>query len=67
MFWGIYGIWVPKVPNLIEEMEVLALVKAQDLGIQTGEPIILTGATPAGTRGTNFMKILNANNDGAKD
>ena len=67
LFWGIYGIWVPKVPNLIEEMEVLALVKAQDLGIQTGEPIILTGATPAGTRGTNFMKILNANNDGAKD
>ena len=48
-------------------MEVLALVKAHDLGIQTGEPIILTGATPAGTRGTNFMKILNANNDGVKD
>lgn len=67
LFWGIYGIWVPKVPNLIEEMEVLALVKAHDLGIQTGESIILTGATPAGTRGTNFMKILNANNDGAKD
>lgn len=67
LFWGIYGIWVPKVPNLIEEMEVLALVKAHDLGIQTGEPIILTGATPAGTRGTNFMKILNANNDGVKD
>ena len=66
-FWGIYGICVPKVPNLIEEMEVLALVKAHDLGIQTGEPIILTGATPAGTRGTNFMKILNANNDGVKD
>lgn len=67
LFWGIYGIWVPKVPNLIEEMEVLALVKAHDLGIQTGESIILTGATPAGTRGTNFMKILNANNDGVKD
>lgn len=61
MFWGIYGIYVPKLPNLIEEMEVLTLVKARDLNVKTGEPIILTGATPAGAKVTNFMKILNAN------
>lgn len=66
MFWGVYGIYVPKLPNLIEEMEVLTLVKARDLNVKPGEPIILTGATPAGAKLTNFMKILNAN-DIAKD
>lgn len=62
LFWGVYGILVPKVPNLIEEMEVLTLLKARDLGVKPGEAVILTGATPAGSKGTNFMKILTLNN-----
>ncbi|MCH5180891.1 MAG: pyruvate kinase [Erysipelotrichales bacterium] len=62
LFWGVYGILVPKVPNLIEEMEVLAIIKARDLGVDTGDTVILTGGTPAGAKGTNFMKILTLKN-----
>ena len=59
MFWGIYGILVERVPKTIEEMEVLAIDKARELGIEHGNSIILTGATPAGVAVTNFMKIIN--------
>lgn len=59
--WGVYGVYVPYVPQFIEEMEVLALVKAHQLGIPAGSPIILTGGTPTGAGRTNFMKIINVN------
>ena len=45
----------------IEEMEVLALKVARDLGFKEGEPIILVGGTPTGAGKTNFMRILNVN------
>lgn len=59
--WGVNSLYAPFVPQLIEEMEVLALVKAHMLGIKAGEPIIVTGGTPTGAGKTNFMKIINVN------
>lgn len=57
--WGVYPVYVPSIPQFIEEMEVLALFKAKQLGIPAGSPIILTGGTPTGAGKTNFMKIIN--------
>lgn len=42
-------------------MEALALVKAHELQIPAGTPIIITGGTPTGVSKTNFMKIVNVN------
>lgn len=56
--WGVYPILIPSMPQFIEEMEALALVKARQLGIEPGSPIILTGGTPTGASKTNFMKII---------
>ena len=39
-------------------MEVLALLKARELKLPEGSPIILTGGTPTGTNKNNFMKII---------
>ena len=43
-------------------MEVLALMKARQLGIKEGSPIILTGGTPTGSKKMNFVKIITLNN-----
>lgn len=58
---GVYGCYIPYIPQLIEEMEVFALVKAHLLGIEPGSPIIITGGTPVGVGKTNFMKIIYVN------
>lgn len=59
--WGVYPIYIPYLPQFIEEMEVLALLKARELKIPAGSPIILTGGTPTGTNKNNFMKIITVN------
>lgn len=59
--WGVNAVYAPSLPQLIEEMEALALVKAHMLGIKANEPIIITGGTPTGAGKTNFMKIINVN------
>ena len=59
--WGVYPIYIPYIPQLIEEMEVFALMKARQLGIPSGSPIILTGGSPTGSKNTNFMKIITVN------
>ena len=56
--WGVYPIYIPYLPQFIEEMEVLALLKARELKLPEGSPIILTGGTPTGTNKNNFMKII---------
>ena len=58
---GIQTIVINQLPQLIEDMEALALVKAHDLKIPAGAPIIITGGTPTGTGGTNFMRIVRVN------
>ena len=60
--WGVYPVLIPYLPQFIEEMEVLALMKARQLGIKEGSPIILTGGTPTGSKKMNFVKIITLNN-----
>jgi pyruvate kinase len=60
--WGAYSVLInTPMPDFIEEMEVLALKIARDLGIKEGAPIIIAGGTPTGAGKTNFMRIVNVN------
>jgi pyruvate kinase len=60
--WGVYSVLIKtSMPDFIEEMEVLALKLARDLGIEAGSPIIIAGGTPTGAGKTNFMRIVNVN------
>ncbi|MCX5775579.1 MAG: hypothetical protein NTV44_04375, partial [Firmicutes bacterium] len=61
LVWGIHGVLISNMPQFIEDMEVLALFKARQLGFKPGDHIILTGGTPTGAGKTNFMKILMIN------
>lgn len=59
LYWGIYSVYIPtKMPDFIEEMEVLAIYYAKQLGINPGDPIIISGGTPTGAGKTNFMRII---------
>ena len=60
--WGVYSVLLKtSMPDFIEEMEVLALKIARELGIAPGESIIIAGGTPTGARNTNFMRIVRVN------
>jgi pyruvate kinase len=59
LYWGIYSTFIPtKMPDFIEEMEVLAIYYAKDLGLNAGDFIIISGGTPTGAGKTNFMRII---------
>ena len=58
MVWGVYAFYVKNLPQIIEEMEAFALLKARQLGLPIGSNILLTGGVPTGVGSTNFMKIL---------
>jgi pyruvate kinase len=60
--WGVYSVLIrTPMPDFIEEMEVLALKIARELGIAPGEHIIIAGGTPTGAGNTNFMRIVTVN------
>ena len=60
--WGVYSVLLKtSMPDFIEEMEVLALKIARELGIAPGEHIVLAGGTPTGAGNTNFMRIITVN------
>ncbi len=60
--WGVYSVLLKtRMPDFIEEMEVLALKIARNVGIPAGSPIILSGGMPTGAGQTNFMRILTVN------
>ncbi len=60
--WGVYSVLLKTpMPDFIEEMEVLALKIARDLGLKAGSPIVIAGGTPTGAGKTNFMRIVNVN------
>lgn len=63
LHWGVYSVLLktPSMPDFIEEMEVIALKIARNLGIPAGSPILMTGGTPTGAGKTNFMRILTVN------
>lgn len=60
LYWGIYSTLLKskKMPDFIEEMEVIAIVKAKLLGLKPGDYILLSGGTPTGAGRTNFMRIV---------
>ncbi len=61
LVWGVQAFLAADLPQLIEDMEVLAILKARQLGFDAGTQILLTGGVPTGAGKTNFMKILNLN------
>ncbi len=67
LYYANYPYQVKKVPEFLEEMEVLALKIAKDYGIPSGSKIILTGGTPVGAGKTNFLKVLSLNDQGVVD
>lgn len=60
LYWGLFAeyINVPKMPDFIEEMEVVALMKAIKNNLPPKSPIIIAGGTPTGSGNTNFMRIV---------
>lgn len=60
LYWGIYSTYInsKKMPDFIEEMEVIAIVKAKVLGLKPGDYILMAGGTPTGAGRTNFMRIV---------
>ena len=61
LVWGVHAFYAPILPQLIEDMEVLAILKARQLGFGPGAQVLLTGGVPTGAGKTNFMKILMLN------
>ena len=60
MYWGIYSVLVnvTRMPSFIEDMEVIALIKAKQAGLKPGDYIVVSGGTPTGSGRTNFMRII---------
>lgn len=59
LVWGVHAFLAADLPQLIEDMEVMAILKARQLGFDAGDQVLLTGGIPTGSGKTNFMKILN--------
>lgn len=60
LYWGIYSTYIPgKMPDFIEEMEVLSIYYAKQLGLNPGDSILISGGTPTGSGKANFMRIIN--------
>lgn len=67
LYYANYPYKVNKVPQFVEEMEVLSLKLAKDYNLPNGSKIILTGGTPVGAGKTNFLKVLTLNENGVVD
>jgi len=64
LYYGNYPYLVKKVPQFVEEMEVLAVKIAKDYHLPAGSKIIITGGTPVGAGKTNFLKVLTLSENG---
>ena len=60
--WGVYPTLLPYIPQFIEEMEVLTILKARTLDLKPGSKIILTGGIPTDSPNANFIKVITLNN-----
>ena len=57
--WGVYSVLLKtSMPDFIEEMEVLALKIARDLGFKEGEPIIIAGGGVISCGASPYLKEL---------
>lgn len=60
-YFGIIPVVVRKLPQLIEDMEAFSLIKARQLNLTPKDNLIITGGTPTGVGGTNFLRIVALN------
>ncbi len=58
--WGVFPILISSVPQFIEEMEVIALLKSRKMKLVPGMNMIITGSVPSGSKNNNFMKVITA-------
>lgn len=65
LYWGVYSVLLKskRMPEFIEDMEVVALVHAKKFGLKPGEYILISGGTPTGSGHTNFMRIIKVPED----
>lgn len=59
LHWGIYPVYVAKVPSSVDGMFFSATEHARNLGlVRPGDLIVITGGVPVGTAGaTNLLKV----------
>ncbi len=60
-YFGVMPLVVSKLPQLIEDMEAFSLIKARQLNLTPKDNLIITGGTPTGVGGTNFLRIVALN------
>lgn len=60
LYWGVYSSLMKSktMPDFIEEMEAIAIVKAKKFGLKPHDTLLLSGGTPTGAGKTNFLRIL---------
>jgi len=65
LYWGINSVLLKskRMPEFIEDMEVVALVHAKRLGAKPGDIVLISGGTPTGSGHTNFMRIIQVPED----
>lgn len=56
--WGVYPVLISRIPQFIEEMEVIALLQSRKLQIKPGFNMVITGSVPTGSKNNNFMKVI---------
>lgn len=61
LVWGVHATYVPKIPQLLEDLEVLAILKSRLFGVRDNSQIIMAGGFPSGVGKTNYMKIIKLN------
>ena len=60
IYWGVNSVLLKtkRMPEFIEDMEVVAIVHAKRFGCKPGDQILISGGTPTGSGRTNFMRIV---------
>ena len=60
VYWGVNSVLLKtkRMPEFIEDMEVVAIVHAKRFGCKPGDQILISGGTPTGSGRTNFMRIV---------
>lgn len=60
IYWGVNSVLLKskKMPEFIEDMEVVAITHAKKFGLKPGDCLLVSGGTPTGSGRTNFMRII---------
>ena len=65
IYWGVNSVLLKstKMPEFIEDMEVVAILHAKKFGLKPGDCLLVSGGTPTGSGRTNFMRIISMPED----